>query len=379
MTANPDFVLSETGSFPEVNAGSSETNGIISVAALDGFAGTVTLSCPGTYGAGSCGISPTSVNSFPANATLTIKGSAFAAGAYTLTISGTSGTTTHTLPVAFNVGDYTISGTQTVSSTSGTRVTPALQLSSVYSYSGKINASCDIGSLPGGKCSLTPPNPISIAAGGNATLTAMIDIPTDAATGSYEIKVNTQDITGAPSHNASINLTVAQDFLVTSSTSSQTVTAGQTSGPYALRVRPVGASFGGSVTLACTAGLPAGAQCIFNNPSTPVTWGISGGCGHEHLYAGTTQHSDAVGGRRDASSFAAGAGSTGDDRKHWRLRQKVQTHSLPDLICSHFIWNNVAGLVCRREQRRGRWRTTGTSPGTPTNAGQSTTVSLVVN
>jgi len=67
-------------------------------------------------------------------------------------------------------------------------------------------------------------------------------------------------------------LGTSQDFLVTSSTLSQTVTAGQTSGPYALRVRPVGASFGGAVNLACTAGLPAGAQCIFN-PSTPVTPG----------------------------------------------------------------------------------------------------------
>jgi hypothetical protein len=75
-------------------------------------------------------------------------------------------------------------------------------------------------------------------------------------------------------HSASISLTVGQDFVVTSSTDSQTVTAGQTSGPYGLTVRPVGASFTGAVTLACTAGLPAGAQCTFN-PPTPVTPGNS--------------------------------------------------------------------------------------------------------
>jgi len=390
VTANPDFVMSETGSFPEVNAGSSETNGTISVAALDGFAGTVTLSCPGTYGAGSCSISPTSVNSFPANATLTIKGSAFAAGAYTLTISGTSGTTTHTLPVAFNVGDYTISGTQTVSSTSGTRVTPALQLSSVYSYSGKINASCDIGSLPGGKCSLTPPNPISIAAGGNATLTAMIDIPTDAATGSYEIKVNTQDITGAPSHNASINLTVGQDFLVTSSTLSQTVTAGQTSGPYALRVRPVGASFGGSVTLACTAGLPAGAQCIFN-PSTPVTPG--------ELAVDVVMNISTRAQRNTRTQSAVAAmlpplplglallgmiGSIGGCGKRFkRTRFLISSVAISFgimLLASCAGVSNGGGDGGQPPPPVTYHITvTGTSPGTPTNAGQSTTVSLVVS
>jgi hypothetical protein len=61
---------------------------------------------------------------------------------------------------------------------------------------------------------------------------------------------------------------------VTSSTPSQTVTAGQTSGPYSLTIKPVGVSFSGSVTLACSTGLPAQAQCLFN-PSTPVTPGNS--------------------------------------------------------------------------------------------------------
>jgi hypothetical protein len=69
-------------------------------------------------------------------------------------------------------------------------------------------------------------------------------------------------------------LTLAQDFLLTSSTPSQTVAAGQTTGPYNLTVMPVGSSFTGAVTLACATGLPAQAQCIFN-PSTPVTPGNS--------------------------------------------------------------------------------------------------------
>ncbi len=86
VTTNPDFTLTLTAPpFPEVNAGSTGTSGMLSIAALDGFSGTVTLSCPTTFGAGSCSISPTSVSSFPATATLTINGTSFAAaGSYSL-------------------------------------------------------------------------------------------------------------------------------------------------------------------------------------------------------------------------------------------------------------------------------------------------------
>src|ERR1700757_772796 len=52
------------------------------------------------------------------------------------------------------------------------------------------------------------------------------------------------------------------------------MTAGQTSGPYNLTVQPVGSSFTGAATLACTTGLPVGAQCLFS-PSTPVIPGNS--------------------------------------------------------------------------------------------------------
>src|SRR4029077_1649559 len=82
------------------------------------------------------------------------------------------------------------------------------------------------------------------------------------------------DTDGTPNHSQTLSLTVAQDFVVTSSTPSQTVVAGQTSGPNALSVQPVGSSFTGVVTLACTAGLPAGAQCAFS-PAGPVTPGSS--------------------------------------------------------------------------------------------------------
>ena len=232
------------------------------------------MSCPATYGAGSCSISPTSVSSYPATATLTINGTSFAAGAYSLSITGTSGSTVHTLAVPFNVGDYAITGTQSLTGVPGGQATAKFTLSSSFSYSGKINATCDASALSGAMCSLSPANPISISSGGSANLSASINVPNNAVPGNYSIKINTEDTTGEPSHSVSFSLNLSQDFELTSSTSSQTVTAGQTTGPYNLTVQPVGSSFSGAVTLACTTGLPSQAQCLFS-PSTPVTPGNS--------------------------------------------------------------------------------------------------------
>ncbi len=274
VTANPDFVLTGPTLFPEVNVGSTGTTGSISITSLDSFSGSVALTCAKTYGSGSCSISPTSVKSFPATATLTINGTSFAAGAYSLSVTGTSGALTHTISVPFSVGDFSISGPQTLTAVPGAQVGASLKLASSFSYSGNVNATCDATSLLGAICGLSPPNPVSISSGGTTNLTASISVPNNTAPGTYAILINVQDSTGTPEHSTIIALTVGQDFEVTSSTKSQTVVAGSVSGPYALSVRPVGTSYTGTVSLACSAGLPANAQCIFS-PATPVTPGTS--------------------------------------------------------------------------------------------------------
>ncbi|HTZ84121.1 MAG TPA: hypothetical protein VMB66_13070 [Candidatus Acidoferrales bacterium] len=274
VTSNPNFTLSEPIAFPEINAGSTGTTGSISITAQQGFSGTVALSCPATYGQSSCNISPSSVNSFPATATLTINGSSFSPGTYSLSITGTSGSLVHTLAIPFSVGDYSLAGPQTVAGVPASQAKATFTLASTFFYSGKITATCDASSVPGAVCTLSPANPIALASGGTVNLGVTISVPSDATPGAYTIKINTQDTTGAPAHSASMSLTLAQDFRLTSSTPTQTVTAGQTSGPYNLTIQPVGSSFNSEVSLACTSGLPAQAQCIFS-PSGPVTPGSS--------------------------------------------------------------------------------------------------------
>lgn len=271
VTSNPDFILKGPDSFPNVKVGSSGTTGAVSIMSQDGFAGTVTLNCATTYG--SCSITPVTVSSYPATAMLTINGTSVTAGSYSISITGTSGPIAHSVPIAFNVGDYSISGTQTLSSVPGGQTQGAFKLTSNYSYAGDISASCDATAIAGAICSLSSSN-VTLASGGTQNFTADISVPNSASPGMFKLTIKTQDTDGAPSHSQSVSLTIAPDFVVTSSTLSQTVIAGETSGPYALTVQPVGTSFTGAVTLACTKGLPAGAQCSFN-PSAPVTPGAS--------------------------------------------------------------------------------------------------------
>jgi hypothetical protein len=157
---------------------------------------------------------------------LTINGTSFNAGSYSLDISGTSGSTTHSLTVPFQVGDYSISGTQTLPLAPGGQGTASLKLNSASFYSGKINATCDATALAGAMCALSPPNPIVVASGGTTNLTATINVPNNAIPGTYNIKIATLDTTGAPSHFFTVAVTLAQDFLLTTSTPSQSVTSG---------------------------------------------------------------------------------------------------------------------------------------------------------
>jgi hypothetical protein len=265
---NPDFVFSEPTPFPEVNAGSTGTNGPITISSQDGFNSTVNLSCSSGSVAGGCSISPVSVSTFPATATLVVNGTSFTAGTYQVTVQGISGSTTNSFPVPFNVGDFVITGTTTLSAEPSGQATANLTLTSSFGYSGQVNATCDASALSGTQCTLSPGNPLSISNGGVAPLTVSLNIPNNAVPGQYNININLQDTTGAPSHVWTIALTVAQEFTISSLTpSSLTITAGQ-SANYNFSVLPVGSSFTNSISLACS-GAPA--PCTFTPSSvTPA-------------------------------------------------------------------------------------------------------------
>ena len=254
VTKNPDFVFSEPIPFPNVKVGSTGTSGAISIASQDTFSGTVSLSCQSTIGPNSCSISPTSVSTFPATVNLIINGTSFSAGNYpsSLSVQGSSGAITHSLAVPFSVGDYQVAGPPTLSSAPGAQVPAKFTFTSMDSYSGQVNATCDATALPGAQCTLSPANPITIGSGAVVTAIASINIPNNASPGAYNVNINTQDITSTPSHSLSIPLTVSQDYTIGNfSQTSIAVSVGQ-SATYNFSVVPVGAAYGHVITLSCT-------------------------------------------------------------------------------------------------------------------------------
>ncbi|MHB8218676.1 MAG: COG1470 family protein, partial [Candidatus Sulfotelmatobacter sp.] len=302
VTMNPDFILGEPGAFPNVKVGSTGVTGPISITSQDGFSGTVSLSCPATFGANSCSISPTSISAFPATANLMINGTSFTSGSYQLMVQGSSGSSTHLLAVAFSVGDYQVAAPLALSGVPGAQVPANLTLTSTNSYSGQVNASCDATALPAAQCALSPLNPITIGSGAVVAVTASINIPNNAAPGTYNININTQDVSGTPSHALTIALTVVQDFTLGSLTpSTQSITPGQ-SASYNFSVLPVGASFPSSVSLSCS-GAPTISLCTFT-PSS-VTPGNSSAA--VVLQISTTASSASVSplGWKGAASFYA--------------------------------------------------------------------------
>jgi hypothetical protein len=263
VTTNPNFILSEPSPFPNVKLGSTGTTGPITISSQDGFSGTVSLSCGNTFGVNSCSISPTSIDAFPDTVTLTINGNSFtSAGSFQLAVIGTSGAITNSLGVPFYVGSYLIDAPLTLSGVPGAQVTANLSFISTNFYNGEVNATCDATALPGAQCTLTPANPLAVAASSTVPVTATINIPNDANPDSYNININSQDVTGEPTAVWTMALTVMQDFSLSSLTpTTQTITPGQ-SASYNFSVLPVGSSFTNAVILSCSGG-PTISQCTF--------------------------------------------------------------------------------------------------------------------
>ncbi len=314
-------------------------------------------------------------------------------GTYPVTVTGTAGafsrSSTVSVIVANGVGsnDFQLALAQAFPTNGAAGSSQTAKVSVTPNYSGSVNVTCDDSAMSGAQCSVTPVNPVAISANVAATLTLMLNVPNSAAPAAYNINLTVADSSGQPSHTLQLPLTVIPDFSVSSATPSQTVTAGQTTGPYALTVQPVGSAFNGAVSLACGSGLPAGAQCVFN-PPTAVTPGNSA---VDVVMSISTKANGA--GSRSSGGFVISALwlpfaivlSAGA----WRNRSPKRPLRL--LGCAISCWTLLLFVSCAGVSNSGgggghppppvtyQVTVTGTSSGTPPDAGQSTVVTLVVN
>jgi uncharacterized membrane protein len=273
-STNPDFSLSAAPASQSIAIGQN-TSFTVSVAALNGFTGSVSLTASGLPSGMQAVYSPASITT-SGTATLNIStASSTAAGTYTLTIAGASGTLNHSTTVSVVLStnnpppDFSISTSPTSQTlTAGNSATFTVSIAALTGFTGTVGLAES--GMPAGM--LASCSPSSITGTGSCALS--VSTTTSTAAGTYTLTVT--GTSGTLSHSASISvkvnsITLTPDFTFSASPSAQSVTAGNSTTFTASVSAQNG--FTGSVALSAS-GMPSGVTASFA-PASITTSGSS--------------------------------------------------------------------------------------------------------
>jgi len=207
INPSPDFSLAASPISIVATPGTSNTGFSVSVAAQNGFAGSVAVSVSGLPA--DIATSPASPFTVPANGsqavTLSVPANE-AAGSYALIATGTSGTLSHATPLNLTISttpDFSLSlSTSSIATTEGT--SNASFTASVSGFNGFSDpVSVALSGLPAG-VTTSPAAPFSVAPGGSQTVT--LTLPTNTYRGDYTVTAT--GTSGSLTHAQPFNLTV---------------------------------------------------------------------------------------------------------------------------------------------------------------------------
>lgn len=257
-----DFTLTALPSSQTVVQGSG-TSYTATVASLNGFSGSVAMTATGLPTGATASFSPTPVTSGSSTMTVTTA-STTPAGTYTVTITGTSGTLTHSANVALVVNaaanpDFAIAAapsSQSVSAGSTTSFTNTITASGGFSSPVALTVS----GLPTGATGIFTPTSVS----GSGSSTLNVTTSTATPTGSYTLTIAGTSGSLAHSATAILVVTAAPSFSLSASPSSQTVVQGASTS-FTPTVTPAN-GFSSAVAFTVS-GLPTGATGTFNPTS----------------------------------------------------------------------------------------------------------------
>ncbi|TCN44294.1 subtilase family protein [Kribbella orskensis] len=260
LRSTPDFAVAVAPASATTQPGGSAQY-TVTVSGSGGFSDDVGLSLTGLPAGGTATFDPPVVTGGSGTSRLTVVAPA-TTGSSALTITGTSGTTTRSVPASLTVvppPDYTVAATpssQTVSA--GAVATYGIGVSALNGFTGDVTLTAD--GLPAavGTATFSP-----AVVHGEGTAQLSITTQAAAASGSYLVTVNASS--GALSHAVTVTLVVnPRDFAVTMSPASISVTRTQTA-TYTVAVSSIG-GFNGSVSLKIT-GLPVNSSATWTgNP-----------------------------------------------------------------------------------------------------------------
>ena len=259
-TVASDFSLSFAPATQAVNPGGSTTYSV-TITPSGGFSGSVTLAVTGLPVGASGTFSPNPATSSSTLAVTTDPSTA--ASSYPFTVTGTSGSLSHTASGTLVVNapsppdfSLTASPSSRVIGPGPTGTSYSVTITALNGFIGGVALS--VAGLPVGATGTFSPNPATTA----ATLNVTINTTTPA--GSYVLTIT--GTSGSLSHTTTVTLTVNGDFSLSASPSSASVTAGGRA-TYTVTVTQLN-GFTGSVTLSLS-GLPAKSSASFSpNPTS---------------------------------------------------------------------------------------------------------------
>jgi uncharacterized membrane protein len=258
VTLPGDFGIAASPSSRTVTQG-GPTSYSITISPTGGFTGQVNLSVSGLPGGANGTFAP---NPATSSSTLSVTTSTSTPiGTYTLTITGVSGSLTHTTTVSLVVSppDFTLSASPSSQAVfPGGSTSFSITISPTGGFTGQVNLS--VSGLPGGANDTFTPNP--------ATSSSTLSVTTTISTpiGGYTLTIT--GVSGSLTHTTTVTLIVSAppDFTLSASPSSRTVSPGGSTS-YSITISPTG-GFTGQVNLSVS-GLPGGANGTFTpNPAT---------------------------------------------------------------------------------------------------------------
>ncbi len=250
-----DFTIAAAPPSQTLVQGGSTTY-TVTIAAVNGFTGVVTLSATGLPAGATATFAPATITT-AGSSTVTISTTAATpAGAYALTLTGVSGASTHSAAVTLIVNgaaDFSISAAPASQSvTQGSSISYTATVGALNGFTGTV--ALGVSGLPTGATATF--TPASVINSGQSTL--QISTLATTPTGSFPLTITATS--GAVSHTTLItlvvNAAVAQDFTISAFPPSQSASAGSNTG-YGITIASVG-GFAGNVSFTF-AGLPAGA------------------------------------------------------------------------------------------------------------------------
>ena len=255
-----DFNVTATPTTVTTSPGALGVSTII-VSPINGFTGTVTLAVTTNSTNLSCVLSMTSLSG-SGTSVLSCTGSAI--GNYLATVTGTTGTLSHTVNIVYHIQDFALSTAPTlITVNAGTTGSSTVTVTPVNGFAGTVTLSVTTNST---SISCTP---ASASIGGGSGTFMLSCTPSTAGTYLITITGTSNGLT----HSATVTYSI-QDFSISASPTSVTVSAG-TPGTSMIAVSPVN-GFAGTVALVVTTN-SANLSCTLSSSS------ITGGSGTSTL------------------------------------------------------------------------------------------------